>query len=454
MFLLYDRYMDHHHLEALYPESTRFEEIKELLSFIKDGKSAQLIGMPGVGRGNLCAFLVYNHNIRVRHLGQEQTKFHFVFINFAEVKNRPLGDVLKFIFLELVSSLHERRLEDAFTQTDAIFKKSLSYKDDLVLFQGLKDAVDILVHEKNLHIIFMFERFELYIPLLTDDFFVHIRSLRERAKYKFSVVFSLTRPLEDFVEPATLADFYEFFAGNTVYTKVYDSIGTAFRISYLQQLAQKKLPEKTIQTLIDITGGHGKLVRLGCEALLATSDKIPETKQELLAFLLPQKTIQGALREIWAFLIPSEQQALKDCVQSKSCKIETDVLEKLGLLDSSHTITIPLFTEYVKAHTSQDKQTLTYDPSTDTIKKGSLVLSEQLTGAEFRLLKYLLENSHTILTRETIITAVWKETATTAGVTDQALDQLIFRVRKKIEEDPNNPTHLLTIKGRGIKFTL
>ena len=42
---------------------------------------------------------------------------------------------------------------------------------------------------------------------------------------------------------------------------------------------------------------------------------------------------------------------------------------------------------------------------------------------------------------------------TTEGVTDQALDQLIFRLRKKIEDDPNNPEFIQTIKGRGLKFS-
>jgi DNA-binding winged helix-turn-helix (wHTH) protein len=65
----------------------------------------------------------------------------------------------------------------------------------------------------------------------------------------------------------------------------------------------------------------------------------------------------------------------------------------------------------------------------------------------------MIENKERILEKEEIINAVWKEAKTTLGVTDQALDQLIFRLRKKIEENPNVPQHLLTIKGRGFKFT-
>lgn len=45
--------MELEHFESLYPETARFTEIEKLLSFIKEGNSCQLIGLPGVGRGTL-----------------------------------------------------------------------------------------------------------------------------------------------------------------------------------------------------------------------------------------------------------------------------------------------------------------------------------------------------------------------------------------------------------------
>ena len=79
-------------------------------------------------------------------------------------------------------------------------------------------------------------------------------------------------------------------------------------------------------------------------------------------------------------------------------------------------------------------------------------MSDKLTSLEYKLLKFLIENKGKVLQKEEIINTVWQEGKTTLGVTDQALDQLIFRLRKKIEENPNNPTHIQTIKGRGFRF--
>ena len=97
-------------------------------------------------------------------------------------------------------------------------------------------------------------------------------------------------------------------------------------------------------------------------------------------------------------------------------------------------------------------QQLTFDYVLNEIKKGEVIISDTLTSSEFRLLKFLLENPDRLLQRDEIIESVWQDTKSQEGVTDQALDQLIFRLRKKIEDDPNNPNHLQTVKGRGIRF--
>ena len=42
--------MEQEHFESLYPEETRFEELEQMLHFIKEGNSCQVVGLPGVGR--------------------------------------------------------------------------------------------------------------------------------------------------------------------------------------------------------------------------------------------------------------------------------------------------------------------------------------------------------------------------------------------------------------------
>ena len=452
--------MEQTHFESLYPDTSRFAEIEKLLKFVKEGNSSQLVGLPGVGRSNLLGFLSYNRGIREKHLEENQKWFHFVLCNFSEVRKKPLLDAIKFIFLSLVESLRERKMSE-FERVDKIFSQSTTTADEMVLFNGLKQAIDFLSIEKELTVVFLFDRFEEYVPMITPEFFTNLRSLRNRAKYRFSVVFSLNRELEELIEPTLFADFHEFLADNIIYLPLLDKPGLDFRISYLEKVSGKKLGKEKVEEVIKLTGGHGKLTRLCLEATLPASISQLTTynTDDLKSYLSEQKSIKGALYEIWSSLLPEEQKFLAGLNTSEVTEWAPQrwMLEKLGLvgLVKDNKVTIPLFEKFITTLLRQDfgrAQRLTFDPKTNEIKRGDITLSESLTSSEFKLLKFLLENKDKVIQRDEIIQAVWKEDKTTAGVTDQAIDQLIFRLRKKIEKDPNNPMHLQTIKGRGIRF--
>jgi two-component system, OmpR family, response regulator RegX3 len=68
---------------------------------------------------------------------------------------------------------------------------------------------------------------------------------------------------------------------------------------------------------------------------------------------------------------------------------------------------------------------------------------------EFDLLEYLMRNSGRVLTRGQLIDRVWG--ADYVGDT-KTLDVHVKRLRSKIEADPANPIHLVTVRGLGYKL--
>ena len=68
---------------------------------------------------------------------------------------------------------------------------------------------------------------------------------------------------------------------------------------------------------------------------------------------------------------------------------------------------------------------------------------------EYELLELLLANAGRVLTRETLIDRVWGPHY--VGDT-KTLDVHVKRLRAKLETDPGNPEHLLTVRGLGYKF--
>ena len=68
---------------------------------------------------------------------------------------------------------------------------------------------------------------------------------------------------------------------------------------------------------------------------------------------------------------------------------------------------------------------------------------------EFELLEMLLRNAGRVLTRAQLIDRVWG--ADYVGDT-KTLDVHVKRLRAKIEPDPGNPVHLVTVRGLGYKL--
>jgi len=438
------------HFSAQFPQDARKEELREIVSYVKSGNSCQLIGLPGVNRSTALDMLVYNKVIRQTHLGAFAETSHFVLVDFSEIRKRPLFDVMKYLFLNLTESLRERGMKEENLAVGDIFREHLKFQDEFLLFQGFKEAIDYMALEKKIAVVFLFDRFEEYIPTVTQEFFANLRILRNHGKYRFSVVFSLYRPLEDTLNQDLLSDYYEFVAGRIVQMKLFDKPSITFWVSHIEKITHKTVAESIVKQVIKLTGGHGKLTKLAIEAIIAEGNEI----KHLQEFLLEQKTIKKALSEIWQSFSPAEQ---ADLLEGKFEDHEvTQYLEQVGLLQEGQ-IQIPLFAEFIALEykdAAKSLQKIVYDENTNTIHKGAAVLSDQLTSSEFRLLKYLLQNEERVIERDELISVVWGDNKSTAGITDQAVDQLIFRLRRKIEEDANNPIHLQTVKGRGFKFIL
>jgi len=68
---------------------------------------------------------------------------------------------------------------------------------------------------------------------------------------------------------------------------------------------------------------------------------------------------------------------------------------------------------------------------------------------EFELLEMLLRNAGRVLTRMQLIDRVWGSDY--VGDT-KTLDVHVKRLRSKVEDDPSNPTRIVTIRGLGYKY--
>ena len=78
--------------------------------------------------------------------------------------------------------------------------------------------------------------------------------------------------------------------------------------------------------------------------------------------------------------------------------------------------------------------------------RGALV---ELTATEFDVLMCLVENRGKALSRDDIFRRVW---GPNHHGTPRTIDNFMQQLRQKLEDDPTNPRHFLTVRGIGYRF--
>jgi pSer/pThr/pTyr-binding forkhead associated (FHA) protein len=74
---------------------------------------------------------------------------------------------------------------------------------------------------------------------------------------------------------------------------------------------------------------------------------------------------------------------------------------------------------------------------------------KEMSRKEYDLICYLEANAGRVCRKDDMIPVVWPEVLNPGAVSDAAVDQLIHRLRTKIELDPKQPTRIVSKKGFG-----
>jgi DNA-binding response OmpR family regulator len=90
---------------------------------------------------------------------------------------------------------------------------------------------------------------------------------------------------------------------------------------------------------------------------------------------------------------------------------------------------------------------LTIDPSRHEVRRGDGAID--LTRVEFRLLSAILGADGRVLSRDQLLDAVYGQDA--ADVLDRTIDVHIRRLRDKLDDDPDAPRYVQTVRGVGYR---
>lgn len=115
---------------------------------------------------------------------------------------------------------------------------------------------------------------------------------------------------------------------------------------------------------------------------------------------------------------------------------------KLAFVDAGATAPLTLETE---------AQGLRLDKDTRQVWINGVLADPPLSLHQYRLLEVLWDAGGGVVTRDQIIEAVWPE-ASSEGVSEQAIDALVRRLRERIEENDTEFRYIITVRGHGFRL--
>jgi hypothetical protein len=117
----------------------------------------------------------------------------------------------------------------------------------------------------------------------------------------------------------------------------------------------------------------------------------------------------------------------------------------------SNDATIPL--ESSEFQDIKQESRLRLDPDSHRVWINEQEIQPPLSALQFRLLEILHANQGQVMSRDELIVQVWGEQEA-LGVTDQALDALVRRLRDRLESVDPEYEYIVTIRGQGFRLDI
>jgi DNA-binding winged helix-turn-helix (wHTH) protein/energy-coupling factor transporter ATP-binding protein EcfA2 len=438
----------------------RNSEVKRLLNWLRAGESASIIGVSGVGKSNLFNHLL-DPEVQKYHLKQKLSNYLFVRVNFHYLPDFSTRSIYSLI-LEQFELLGDRveQVGLAPTVIDEIGEQHealLNAGDDLLRVQRyFKLAMRSLLGGSQNRLVLLCDQFDDVYQEADERLFANLRGLREAYKYRLSYLV-FTRDVLTSLAPMDSGreEFYELLASNVMGLKPYNQEDAQLLLGRVAGRNRWTVEESVEESLLGLTGRHAGLLRAAFMTIMQNDFALEDGDRETAVSLLTFPAIQAECSKIWNSLTVEEHRLLAYCVHEiPSETVDKSPLKRLqlkGLLDeeTGRRLFSPLFAAYVKNQEALWERPLYLDERTRQV----WVLGQPtsaLTALEYRLFDILYQRLETLVTKDELINAGWP--AAQGGVSDEALTAALYRLRKKIEPEPDNPQFLESLRDQGYRL--
>lgn len=442
--------------EDRYTLSYRSNEADQIMEWIRAGQCGSLIGLRGVGKSNFLRFLL-RENVRQKYLAPESNIFWFILADFLSLVERTEWGIYELVLNSIVKGLHPPNWNGNIIDEISIrHQEVIKTRDALIAQRAFEYCVALMSQQSTGRLVFIFDEFDAVFRDVPAALFKCLRAVRDAYKDQISFIVVSTH------DPTYLGNdsvreidhFYRLISRNICWLGPYSDKDAQEMIRYLAARRSRILSETNTARLIELSGGHAGLLKAILSFIWNHEDKIG-----LIMDL--QLTNEPAIRrecgKIWESLSDYEQTYLSSLASGESQPPEKLLrLTARGLVLNAEVGSMffsPLFEAFVKQQIPSSPKGTYINRSTHTVQIDGKRI-DRLTELEFEILCYLYESRGRLCTKDDIVRNVYRQRYDNfeGGVTDEAIQALISRLREKIEPDRFHPSYVVTVRGEGYRF--
>ncbi len=372
------------------PLDFRKEEVGRVMERWRAAESCSLIGVGSVGKSNLMQHLA-NPIVQTAYMKEVNVdKFKAIVIDPSLLGPLPdSGPDADQIRCWAGYELLMHRMFLAFYNTDVLdatdtqrFAETYEALQDgsnpLYAYMGLRYfelGLEFFM-QNGIHIVFMFDEFEVMLKNLPIKFFLTLRGLRDANKQQLSYLTFTRSPLEDVIgqttkDPLEIEQFIELFNDNEFYVGPYNEVDGRKMVESLVKRNKKPYDDYVINFLLWATGRFAGLLRAGFRVLDSMksleSSTIMTKSAQLASELAHKQPVRVECRTIWLSLSEPEKFVLKAAAGLTKFRRDEVIDQAVELLahksllridsaDGSLLIDPPVFHFYVQSDPQTDPE--------------------------------------------------------------------------------------------------
>ncbi|MEW6404387.1 MAG: helix-turn-helix domain-containing protein [Chloroflexota bacterium] len=438
-----------------YTLSYRSNEAHQVMAWVKAGQCGSIIGLRGAGKSILLHFLL-REDIRQDYLGPNHNNFIFILLDLLGLIENSEWAVYELILSRVLGQLRQSGVEAAVVEeVNLLHREYIRNREAPIAHRTIEQCLDILCSQLGKQVILLFDEVDKVFETFDPSLFLFLRGLWNAHDGQLSYIIAVSKKVAELRGDLTEIDhFYRLIRSNICELGPLGEADAREMISHLTTSRSLELNEIQTKRLVELSGGHGGLIKAMLSLLWGKNYEGDLARLELA--IKDEPVIEHECHKIWSGLSKSEQASLSFLVGENLG--DPQALQRLtsrGLLRKADPPVVfsPLFAVFVQKQ-SPPSANGTYISRSPHIVQLDGQRIEGLTELEFSMLFYLYEHRGHVCTKDELIKNVYGQRYLNlqGGISDETLQALISRLREKIEPDRVRPRYVVTVRGEGYCF--